>query len=367
MSQVFFIDLRASAQRGLFDKLRDLLGAAGLGEVVRERDLVAVKLHFGERGNTAYIRPIFIRQVVEAVKAAGGRPFLTDANTLYAGTRSDSVSHLTTAIENGFAYAVVGAPLIIADGLRGASTAEVEVGLEHYQTVSVGADIAAADALISCAHFKCHELSGFGGAIKNVGMGCAGRAGKMSQHSTIAPKVNKKRCNVCRECLPHCAADAFLFTEKGVDIKASACTGCGECIIVCPHGAIEIQWNEAIPVFQKKMVEYTYGVLKNKPGRSLFLNFITDVSPACDCYGFADAPIVGDVGILASRDPVAIDAASADLVNIQAGCEGSCLTGGHAKGEDKFRAVYPQVDWAVQLDYAAKLGLGERRYELVKL
>ena len=367
MSQVFYIDLRASIQRSLFDKLGELCEAAGLPGVVRERDLVAIKLHFGERGNTAYIRPIFIRQVVERVKAAGGKPFLTDANTLYAGTRSDSVSHLTTAIENGFAYAVVAAPLIIADGLRGTSTTSVEVGLEHYQTISIGSDIAAADALISCAHFKCHELAGFGGAIKNIGMGCAGRAGKMSQHSTIAPKVNKKRCNVCRYCLPRCAAEAFLFTEKGVDIHQERCTGCGECIIVCPHGAIEIQWNEAIPTFQKKMVEYAYGVLKTKAGRALFLNFITDVSPACDCYGYADAPVVGDVGILASRDPVAIDAASVDLVNIQLGCEDSCLTCGHAKGEDKIRAIYPQVDWEVQLDYAAKLGLGERRYELVKL
>jgi hypothetical protein len=367
MSQVFFTDLRASVQRSLFDKLGALCDAAGLPQVVRERDLVALKLHFGERGNTAFIRPIFIRQVVDRVKAAGGRPFLTDANTLYAGTRSDSVSHLVTAIENGFAYAVVGAPLIIADGLRGASTTEVEVGLEHYKSVTVGADIAAADCLISCAHFKCHELTGFGGAIKNVGMGSAGRAGKLKQHSNIAPKVNKKKCNVCRECLPRCAAKAFAFTEKGVNIDQARCTGCGECIIVCPHGAIDIQWNEAIPVFQQKMVEHAYGALKGKEGRALFLNFVTDVSPACDCYGYADAPVVGDVGILASRDPVAIDAASVDLVNIQAGCEGSCLERGHARGEDKFRAIYPQVDWEVQLDYAAKLGLGERRYELVKL
>ena len=367
MSQVFFIDLRASIKRNLFDKLGELCDAAGLNDVVRARDLVAIKVHFGERGNTAFIRPIFIRQVVDRVKATGGKPFLTDANTLYAGTRSDSVSHLTTAIENGFAYAVVGAPLIIADGLRGNATTAVEVNLQHYKSVAVGSDIAAADAYISCAHFKCHELAGFGGAIKNTGMGSAGRAGKLSQHSNIAPKVNKKRCNVCRECLPRCAADAFIFGEKGVDIDQGRCTGCGECIILCPHQAIDIQWNEAIPVFQQKMVEYAYGVLKPKEGRALFLNFVTDVSPACDCYGFADAPVVGDVGILASRDPVAIDAASADLVNIQAGCEGSCLESAQAKGDDKFRALYPKVDWEVQLDYAAKLGLGERRYELVKL
>jgi len=367
MSQVFFIDLRANSKRGLFEKLRGLMDAAGIEETIRERDLVAVKLHFGERGNTAYIRPVFIRQVVDKVKELGGKPFLTDTNTLYAGTRSDSVSHLVTAIENGFAYSVIGAPLIISDGLRGTAVTHVPVKLKHFKTVGIGHDIAAADAVISCAHFKLHELAGFGGSIKNLGMGCSGRAGKMGQHSTIAPKVTKKKCNVCRECLGHCAADAFLFTERGVDIDQAKCTGCGECIIVCPKGAIEIQWNEAIPVFQEKMVEFCAGVLKGKEGRHFHITFITDVSPACDCYPFADAPIVGSVGILASRDPVAIDQAAVDLVNIQPGLENSCLESGHAKGEDKLRAVYPKVAWEVQLEYAEKIGLGERSYELVRL
>ena len=366
-SNVYFIDLRASAKENLVDKLARLLDTAGLSETVKERELVAVKLHFGEKGNTAFIRPVFIRKIVESIKSIGGYPFLTDANTLYAGTRSDSPHHLTTAIQNGFAYSVVNAPIIIADGLRGKSETAVTVNQKNFKKVYIGSDICEADALISVAHFKGHELSGFGGAIKNLGMGCASRKGKLAQHSTVAPKVVRKKCVGCGDCLPHCSQKALSLENEKAVLNAKKCIGCGECILICPNSAIEIEWNQAIPTFLENMVEYTMGVLKNKTDKLLSVNFITQVSPACDCYGHNDAPIVRDIGIVASKDPVAIDQASVDLVNQEEALPGSCLEVNTEKGGDKFRGVYPNVDWTLQLDYAEKLGLGSRNYELTKI
>lgn len=361
---VYMMDFRAKHNHNLVDKLGALLAKAGLDKVVGAKDLTAVKLHFGEQGNTAFIRPVFIRRIVEAVKAKGALPFLTDANTLYAGTRSDAASHLTTAIRNGFAYAVADAPIVIADGLRGKSEEAVTVNLKRFKQVYIGKEIVEADALISAAHFKGHELSGFGGTIKNLGMGCASRKGKLAQHSTVGPQVKKKKCIGCGDCVPHCSQKALSLVEKKAVIDPQKCIGCGECILICQQGAIQIQWNQAIPVFLENMVEYTAGVLANKKGKALFLNFITDVSPACDCYPFNDAPIVRNIGILAATDPVAIDQAAVDLVNQEAALPGSCLTTNTAAGLDKFKGVYPQVDWTIQLAYAEQIGLGSRNYEL---
>ncbi|RPI70811.1 MAG: DUF362 domain-containing protein, partial [Desulfobacteraceae bacterium] len=217
----------------------------------------------------------------------------------------------------------------------------------------------------SVAHFKGHELSGFGGTIKNLGMGCASRQGKMEQHSDLSPKVTRKKCIGCGACVEHCAQSAIALQDKKAGIDAKKCIGCGECILICPNGAIEIQWNADIPRFQKKMVEYTFAVLKEKSGRAAFFNFLSAISPACDCYAHNDLPMVQDLGIMASLDPVAIDQAAADMVNQQKALEGNCLTTHRAPGEDKFRGVYPKIDWSIQLDYAEKIGLGRREYELI--
>jgi|UniRef100_A0A7C5ENB4 uncharacterized Fe-S center protein len=370
-STVYFMDLRASLKETNFQKFGKLLKALDLKSIVRrrkKRPLIAVKLHFGEKGNTSFIRPNFVRLVVDELWNLGGRPFLTDSNTLYIGTRLEAVSHLTTAIENGFAYAVTRAPIIIADGLTGKAEVEVTINQEQFQTVYLAEAIVEAEALVALSHFKLHEMAGFGGALKNLAMGGASRKGKLAQHSNIAPFVSEKKCTGCGECVAHCAAEAIHLnpeTEKAV-IDPKLCVGCAECIAVCPYGNIQIQWNEAIPVFLKKMVEYAYGVLLNKKDRALFINFVTQVSPACDCYGFNDFPVVGDLGILASADPVALDQASADLVIQAPGLPGSQLKD-LSPGSDKFRDIYPQIDWPLQLEYAEKLGLGTREYELVKV
>ncbi len=364
-SKVYFTNFRATYKENFTSKLKRLLESAGLRDRVQKRDLVAVKLHFGELGNTAFIRPVHIRHIVTAVKAAGAVPFLTDANTLYAGTRGDAPHHLLTALGNGFAYPVVEAPLIIADGLRGHSETAITVNQKHFKKVYIGSEIIEADALISVAHFKGHELAGFGGTLKNVGMGCASRRGKMAQHSDVAPKITKKKCIGCGECVAHCSQKAISLIDQKAVIDQTKCIGCGECIIVCANGAVQVQWNQSIPVFLEHMVEYAFGVLKGKKNKCLFINFINAVSPGCDCLPYNDAPIVRDIGVVASIDPVAIDQASADLVNKEAALPGSCLQTNTAPGEDKFKGVYPNVDWPLQLDYAEKLGLGTRRYELV--
>ncbi len=364
-SPVYFADLRATPSKNLLSKVKDLLDAVGLADKIKQDALVAVKLHFGEAGNTAYIRPVFIRQIVDRIKESGGKPFVTDANTLYVGSRSNSVDHLTTAIQNGFTYAVVGAPLVIADGLRGGDETAVKVDLKRYKKVYIASEIVRADAIVSAAHFKGHELSGFGGTIKNLGMGCGSRKGKLAQHSSVFPKVAAKKCEGCEDCMAHCAQKAISLFEEKARIDMEKCVGCGECIIICPNQAIQIQWNQAIPVFLENIVEYTAGVLKGKENAAMFLNFITDVSPACDCYGHSDAPIVPDIGIVASNDPVALDQASADLVNQARGQKDSALTKNFEPGEDKFRGIYPKIDWEIQLDYAQEIGLGTRDYELV--
>jgi hypothetical protein len=374
-TDVYFANLAAGGKT-ILDKLNILLDRTDLKGKIREKDLVAIKLHFGEVGNTAFVRPIFLRRVVERVKEWQGKPFLTDTNTLYRGMRQEAISHLTTAYQHGFAYSVIDAPILIADGLRGNSAVNVRIDKPLFKTVSVARDIHMADVLIGVTHFKGHELSGFGGTLKNLGMGCASREGKLSQHSNISPQVKEKTCNGCKRCLTSCAYDAILMKslEPGVEKKSTVasidpkkCVGCGECILTCPTGAVQIQWNKTISLFQKKMVEYAYGAIHQKKGKALYLNFLTQVSPACDCYGYSDTPIVNDIGILASEDPVAIDQASVDLVNQQSGSHASKLPKNWENGEDKFRALYPEVDWSIQLSYGEEIGLGRRDYELIKV
>ena len=337
-STVYGMDLSAAWKENLLQKLGRLMERAGMAKTIDRRDLVAVKLHFGETGNVAFIRPVFLRRIVDAVRSAGGEPFLTDANTLYAGTRGDSPHHLMTAIRNGFDFAVVDAPLIIADGLRGRSECAVGIKGRRFEEVFLGVEIVESDALISVAHVKGHELAGFGGTIKNLGMGCASRRGKLAQHSTVHPTIKKKRCVGCGECAAHCSQHALSLAEKKAVMDDSRCIGCGECILICPNGAIQIAWNQSVPVFMESMVEYTAGVLQNKRKKAFFINFVTSVSPGCDCLPFNDAPIVRDIGILASTDPVAIDQAAVDLINAETAlptsgaCQGSCHLSHNSSG-----------------------------------
>ncbi len=364
-SKVYFANLRTKIGRNLLDKLRILLDNLDIKDIFKEQELVAIKVHFGEKGNLSFIRPNFVRVVVDELKKLKTKPFITDCNTLYKGSRGDSVSHIENAIFNGFDYAVVNAPIIIGDGLTGGSFKKVEVNLEIFKHVSIGSEIARADGMVVMSHFKCHELTGFGGALKNLGMGCASREGKLAQHSNISPSVKKKNCVGCELCVKSCNHGAIIMVDKKAEILDRHCVGCAECILVCPKGAIVINWNEQVPVLQKKMIEHAYGACKGK--KAVYINFLTQISPACDCYGHNDYPITRDIGILASKDPVAIDMASVDLVNKEVGNQNTALKSGFNSNEDKFRGVYPEIDWNVQLNYAEKIGLGKKDYELISI
>jgi len=365
-SKVFFGSARSQYGNNLVMKVEKLFDAAGLEKIISEKDFVAIKMHWGEKGNLAYTPPPLIRALVDRVTARGGKPFLTDANTLYRGSRGNAVDNLMTAYGNGFGFGTIGAPVIVADGLRGDDFARVKIEGEHFKSVKIASAVHHANALISFAHFKGHEATGFGGTIKNLGMGCAAPSGKQNQHSDVKPKVKAKDCVGCGTCLRKCPAGAISLTPEGKAlIDHGKCIGCAECTVVCPEAAIAINWKTDLALLQRKMAEYALGVVKPKAGKCAFFNLVIRVSPDCDCYDFNDVPIVQDIGLLLSLDPVAVDQAAADLVNAAPGIPASRL-GKNAGAKDKFRALF-DVDWTVQLAHAEKIGLGGRSYELVEV
>lgn len=367
MSTVYFVSSRVRGQKGLVDKLGDLLQAAGL-DFIRPRDLVGIKMSFGERGNTAFLRPQFVRKVVDLVKAEGGKPFLTDTNTLYHGQRTNSVDHLALAVEHGFGLAQVGAPVIMADGLRSESVAEEKVNLRHFKTVKFGHVVKEMDSLISLAHFKGHLVSGFGGAIKNIGMGLGSRAMKQRMHSgSVRPEFTRiDLCTGCGRCVAVCREEAIRLEGGHARFQYDACVGCADCIPACPEQCLKITWTEKPEVMGEKMVETCYGVMRRFAGRCLFVNFLLDISPDCDCFPLCDNPIVPNVGIVASADMIAVDQASADLLNAQESIPTSII-GRRGKSEDKLAALHPEIDWRAHLRYGEEIGLGSCTYDLVEL
>lgn len=362
---VHVADMRTREGSSLLAKTQRLFSAAGLEACVGKKDLVAIKLHWGEVGNLAYLAPPLVRAVVDIVKECGGKPFLTDANTLYRGGRKNAVDNILTAYRNGFTPETVGAPVLVADGLRGMDYVKVEGKGTHFKTLKVSSAVYYADAMIVLSHFKGHLLMGFGGAIKNLGMGCASPAGKQSMHSDLRPVVKESACIGCGSCVEHCPTGAARMAENGkASIDQKLCIGCGDCTAVCPAGAVPIRWKTDGRAVQEKTAEYAMGAVKGKEGKCGFLNFLMRISPDCDCFSWNDAPIAPDVGILACRDPVAIDQASVDLVNQAPGLANSKLK--NLAAPDKFREI-TGVDWEPQLEHAEQIGLGSRSYTLVPL
>ncbi len=361
---VWFAPMRTTKKESLVKRAGKLLQRAGLAEAIDEGDLVAIKLHFGEEGNTGFVSPVFLREVVARVRDAGGKPFLTDSNTLYRGKRFNAVDHLACAIHNGFSYATVDAPVIIADGLDGREAVDVPIeGFMHFDSVRIGAAAVHADAMVVVTHVKGHEATGFGGALKNVGMGLGCRSAKQRMHSDFEPHPSAEKCTACGRCVKWCPVDAMTIgPDRVAAVDYDVCYGCGECVAACPYGAIAINWKTTPEAIQEKIVEHVAGVVKDKAGKVVYLSFVKDVSPDCDCWHFSDASVVPDIGVLASTDPIAIDQAAYDLVVKAEGQAGS-LGEGMASGTDKFKEI-TGIDGTVAMVYGEMTGLGTRDYEL---
>ena len=361
---VYFAPVRSTKKVSLAVRVGSLLERAGLAGAIEEGDLVAVKMHFGETGNTGFVQPVFLREIVARIKSHGGKPFLTDANTLYSGMRANAVDHIQCAIQNGFGYATVEAPIVIADGVDGRDACDVRVDGKHFETVRIGAAAVHADALVAVTHVKGHEATGFGGALKNIGMGLGCRSAKQRMHSDFDPEVGADKCTACGRCVRWCPVGAMsIGPDRVATVDRALCYRCGECVAACPSGAIAIQWKTTPEALQEKIVEHAKGVLDGKDGKSLFVSFVTAISPDCDCWSFSDAPIVGDIGVIASSDIVAIDRAAYDMVTAAVGLPGS-RGEGLAAGEDKFARV-TGVDGTAAIAYAERVGMGTADYELV--
>ncbi len=369
-SKVWFTNLRVKPSQNLLKKLENLVIKAGIENIDFKKKLVAIKIHFGEPGNLAYIRPNYAAQIVKLLKSKEAIPYLTDCNTLYYGRRSNGPSHIEAAFENGFNPMVTGCPVIIADGVRGTDHREIPLDMEYCKTAKIGAQIADSDIVISLNHFKGHELTGFGGALKNLGMGCASVGGKLFLHSGSSPKVYEPNCTGCRACEKYCAYGAIkVGKDKIAHIDYSKCVGCGQCVAVCQYDSSRVVWSPNSEIVCNRITEYAYAVIKDKP--SFHVNFIMNVSPDCDCWDSNDYPLVPDLGMAASFNPVALDKACADLVMAAPALPGSkiCedLSKGDLAGEDKFRLAHPNTFWLSGLQHAEKIGIGSVSYELIRI
>ena len=371
-AKVYFSDLRAPIGTNLLIKLEKLIRSAGIGDIDMEKKLVAIKIHFGEPGNLSFLRPNYAKVVAEVVKSLGGVPFLTDCNTLYVGRRKNALEHMDAAYENGFSPFSTGCQIIIGDGLKGTDDVEVPVeGAEYIQTAKIGRAIMDADVFISLTHFKGHEATGFGGAIKNIGMGCGSRRGKMEQHNSGKPEVSKKKCVGCRQCAKQCGQDAISYgPDRKATIDPDKCVGCGRCLGACNFDAIFNRNASANDDLNRKMAEYAKGVVDGRP--QFHISLVMDVSPFCDCHPENDIPIIPDVGMFASFDPVALDQACTDACLRQPVMPGSRLdqylhTEGCEDHHDHFCNNFPETNWRSCLEHAEKIGLGTRAYELIEV
>lgn len=363
-SKVYYTSMRTGFNDGLLSKLARLIKTAGIGTIDFDGKYTAIKIHFGEPGNLAFLRPNYAKVVVDTVKELGGKPFLTDCNTLYVGGRKNALDHLESAYTNGFSPFSTGCHILIADGLKGTDEEYVPVeGGEYVKEAKIGRAVMDADIFISLSHFKGHEATGFGGCLKNIGMGCGSRAGKMEMHSAGKPHVDQDLCIGCHRCEKICAHGAPVFTDGKASIDHDKCVGCGRCIGVCPKDAVLAASDESNDILNCKIAEYSKAVLDGRP--HFHISLVIDVSPYCDCHAENDAAIVPDVGFFASFDPVALDVACADAVNKQPAIANTCLSEADHEGHDHFSAVFPSTNWRTSIEHAKKIGLGTDEYELV--
>lgn len=362
MAEVYFFDY--SKEESILRGIATLFTQSALVKVIPQEGSVAMKLHMGELGNITYIRPIFARRVADLIKRAGGKPFVTDTISLYPGARNTPDRYLATAASNGFTEASIGAPIVIADG-EGDEGVAVPVkspveGCELKET-RVASKIYHADSLVVLSHFKGHAQTGFGGAIKNLAMGCVTKETKGALHSVNTPMLDESQCDGCGICVETCPTQALSLENGKLERDLKLCQGCSTCLFSCPAAAL--YWPQGSKEqLQVNMAHAASAVLENFKEKVGFINFLQDVTPHCDCASPSGRPIVQDVGILASLDPVAIDKASLDLID-QAPV---ILSPAPASPPDLLGRMHG-TDSLVQLKTAERLGLGSLEYRLVTL
>ena len=350
--------IRASRDEGdeaISDKARALFKAGGFADCFRENDLTAVKVHVGEDGNTTYITAPCIKGLAQELLELKTRPFVTDTTTLYVGRRHNAVDHAALAAEHGFGLEGLAIPWIPPDGLSGTAAEAVQVNGEINKEVFIAQGIARCQSILSVAHFTGHGATGLGATLKTLGMGCASKHGKMTQHAALTLEISDD-CTNCGVCSDYCPADAITLDDVRAHIDQDKCIGCAECMAMCRFGAVTCNWGRETEVMQKSVAEHAFGALKGKEDRAVFFNFVLSVTKDCDCFSAPRMPkIVEDIGILASTDAVAVDAAALDLVESKAGRTLGALI------RNK------QLDPRCQIRHAESMGLGSSTYELVEV
>jgi uncharacterized Fe-S center protein len=343
MSTVFFKPIDSYKKTAQISAgAKQLLNRILESENVELASYIPLKVHFGEKGNQTYIASENYTGIIEQLKSNKVESAYIETNALYRGQRQNRTAHLQLAKDHGFTQL----PVVIADGEYGDEYVEVPVNGKHFDTCKISKAIADLDQMIVLSHFKGHILAGFGGAVKQLAMGCASRGGKLAQHANAIPKIKSRKCTACGVCVKHCPAKAITLDPKAV-IDESKCVGCASCIAVCPEGAAyNTLWASIGKKFKERMAEYALAAQKNKS--VIYINFILNITRGCDCEGRKMRMVAPDIGILASRDPIALDTASLDLVQ-------------KAKGRKIFQRGRRT------LRYAEKIGLGTTDYQIVEV
>ncbi len=361
-STVLFTKITSQNKENNMNKIQQLYKKLSFDNKIKENNKVAIKVNFEEQDET-YLYSA--KLIVDEIKKINGKPFLTDTNTLYHLNRNKNINNSETSIEDKH-YSVVDAPIILADGLDGNNQVNIEINKDIFDIIHIAQDIYESDAIIVMSHVKGHQLTGFSGALKNLAIGCASKDGKIKQHKLIQPLISRTGCLACKDCIKGCPENAINLGSYAT-IDYDKCTGCNDCLEMCPTYAIRLNFSKSED-FMKGMIEYDYGIIKNKKENNiLYINFLTNIIPNSKNCKFSNNPIVPDIGIVASYDPVAIDQASYDLINKEEGNKNSMLKTNFNKGEDKFKGVWHKINGYTQLKTAEKLDIGTRNYKLIEI
>jgi len=335
------------------NRLKKLFKTAGFDKIVETGDITAVKVHFGEPGNTTHLSPHYVEPIVRMIKSCGAKPFVSDTNVLYKSRRDNAIDHLSVATEHGFTPEKLGAPIIIADGILGRNETEIEIEAPLNKTISLATEFVSANSVVVLTHATGHLATGLAATIKNLGMGMSSRKGKLTQHSVSKPIISESRCRTCGVCAGWCPVDAITMHDEFALIDEEICIGCGECLAVCRFNAVKFKWDSSSELLQKQIAEHALGIVKQKKGKMAYLTFMINMTKDCDCLAQKPISVIDDIGVLAGTDPVSIDQAVCDLTKQQAN---SSLS----------ESSYPDIDANVQLEYGEKIGLGSRKYHLVE-